>query len=105
MKGLEGCESFDRLEERESKVSSDPITCEGPIDSLYNNAPEQIDFAVGGGNEVKITGRGWPDAVVWTPWTDMEACYKEFVCVENAVAAEEVVVAPGDTWSASTRLE
>ena len=87
VKGLEGCESFDRLKEESGKVSA-PITCKGPIDSLYKNAPSQIDLDVRGGNSVKITGAGWKDAVVWTPWTDMEACYKEFVCVENASCAE-----------------
>lgn len=101
--GLEGCESFDRLANKAGKVSA-PITCTGPIDSLYKNAPKQIDLAVGGGNSVKITGEGWKDAVVWTPWTDMEACYKEFVCVENASCAEPVSVAPGATWKASTTL-
>jgi glucose-6-phosphate 1-epimerase len=104
VKGLEGCESFDRLKEESGKVSA-PITCKGPIDSLYKNAPSQIDLDVGGGNSVKITGAGWKDAVVWTPWTDMEACYKEFVCVENASCAEPVTVAPGATWTASTKLE
>ena len=104
VKGLEGCESFDRLKEENGKVAA-PITCTGPIDSLYKNAPSQIDLAVGGGNSVKITGAGWKDAVVWTPWTDMEACYKEFVCVENASCAEPVTVAAGATWTASTKLE
>jgi len=26
----------------------------------------------------------WKDAVVWSPYLTMEACYKDFVCVENA---------------------
>ena len=26
----------------------------------------------------------WPDAVFWNPHLQMEACYKDFVCVENA---------------------
>lgn len=33
---------------------------------------------------VTLGSSGWADAVLWTPWTAMEACYKEFVCVENA---------------------
>ena len=28
--------------------------------------------------------RSWPDAVLWNPHLQMEACYKDFVCVENA---------------------
>lgn len=30
----------------------------------------------------------WSDAVLWNPHRQMEACYKDFVCVENA----EVVI-------------
>ena len=41
---------------------------------------------------------------VWTPWTDMEACYKELVCVENAACKEPVSVAAGGEWEASTIL-
>ena len=67
VKGLEGCESFDRLKEESGKVSA-PITCKGPIDSLYKNAPSQIDLDVGGGNSVKITGAGWK-AVSYTHLT------------------------------------
>lgn len=26
----------------------------------------------------------WSDAVLWNPYLQMEACYKDFVCVENA---------------------
>lgn len=26
----------------------------------------------------------WSDAVLWNPHLQMEACYKDFVCVENA---------------------
>ena len=59
---------------------------------------------VGGGASVGISSHGWPDAVVWNPWTTMEACYKEFVCVENAAVASPVVVAPGKHWSASMAL-
>jgi glucose-6-phosphate 1-epimerase len=42
--------------------------------------------------------------VVWSPWTSMEACYKEFVAVENAAVGKPVVVAPGASWSGSMEL-
>lgn len=53
---------------------------------------------------MKIDNKGWPDAVVWNPWTDMKACYEEFVCVENAAVAKPVSVAPGAVWSGSMEL-
>ena len=49
------------------------------------------------------SSKTWTEAVVWTPWTDMEACYKEFACVESA-AVTPVVVAPGASWTATTTL-
>ena len=35
MKGLEGCESFDRLKEENGKVLAPDHVAHGPIDSLY----------------------------------------------------------------------
>lgn len=26
--------------------------------------------------DVAIASNGWPEVVVWTPWTAMEACYR-----------------------------
>ena len=37
---------------------------------------------------------------MWNPWTSMEACYKEFVCVENAKTAQKVRVGPNESWRA-----
>ena len=81
------------------------LTMSGPVDSCYYDVPSVVNLAVGGGNSVAIESQGgWTDAVVWTPWTDMEACYKEFVCVENAACKEPVSVAAGGEWEASTIL-
>ena len=101
--GLEGCKSMDRLADKEGKVAGD-ITIGGPVDSVYFDVPEKITVAVGGGETVTVSGTGgWKDAVVWSPWTDMEACYKEFVCVENATCAPTTVKAGGE-WEATTVL-
>lgn len=45
----------------------------------------------------------WKDAVVWSPYLTMEACYKDFVCVENAQLSA-VQLAPGESWTASQKL-
>ena len=102
--GMDGCKSLDRLADKEGSVAGD-VTISGPVDSVYYDVPEKLSLAVGGGKSVSITSAGgWKDAVVWSPWTDMEACYKEFVCVENAACAEPVTVAPGGEWEATTIL-
>ena len=102
--GMKGCKSLDRLASEEGTVDGD-ITISGPVDSVYYDVPAELSLAVGGGNTVSISGAGgWKDAVVWSPWTDMEACYKEFVCVENAACAEPVVVEAGGEWEATTVL-
>mmetsp|Transcript_13110 Transcript_13110/g.31600 ORF Transcript_13110/g.31600 Transcript_13110/m.31600 type:complete len:306 (+) Transcript_13110:62-979(+) len=102
--GMAGCKSLDRLANVEGTVSGD-VKIAGPVDSVYYDVPAALTLAVGGGKTVSISSAGgWKDAVVWSPWTDMEACYKEFVCVENAACAAPVVVAPGASWSATTIL-
>lgn len=101
--GMDGCKSLDRLTDEEGVVKGD-IKIAGPVDSQYFDVPAKLSLAVGGGKSVSITGSGgWKDAVVWSPWTDMEACYKEFVAVENA-AIEPVVVKAGGEWEATTVL-
>ena len=93
--GLAGCKSLDRLANEEGVVEGD-VTIAGPVDSVYYDAPAKLSLAVGGGNDVSISNSGgWKDAVVWSPWTDMEACYKEFVCVEPAACGEPVTVPAG----------
>lgn len=52
-----------------------------------------------------ITSTGWEDCVVWNPHTTMEACYKEFVCVENAKFSTPVTVPAGESWRATTSME
>jgi glucose-6-phosphate 1-epimerase len=102
--GMEGCTTMDRLAKKEGKVTGD-IKITGPVDSVYYDVPKDITLAVGGGETVTVSGYGgWKDAVVWSPWTDMEKCYKEFVCVENAACAKPVVVAAGGEWEATTVL-
>ena len=49
------------------------------------------------GAAVAITSNNWSDVVVWSPWTSMPNCYKEFVCVENA-QYEMVKLGPGEFW-------
>jgi len=100
--GLEGATVMNRLTEK-SSTQEGKVAVTGPIDSVYSDVTAPINLDVGGGRSVDIEYSGWPDAVVWSPWTDMASCYQEFVAVENA-ACKPVTVAPGTTWTGSMSL-
>eukprot|EP00270_Netrium_digitus_P008807 TRINITY_DN264_c0_g1_i1.p1 TRINITY_DN264_c0_g1~~TRINITY_DN264_c0_g1_i1.p1 ORF type:complete len:367 (-),score=108.30 TRINITY_DN264_c0_g1_i1:105-1172(-) len=85
------------VEEREE------VTFPGFIDCMYLNGPDSLNFDNGLGATVKITNLNWTDVVVWNPYLTMEACYKNFVCVENA-QLEKVSLAPGEIWTATQTL-
>lgn len=85
------------VEEREE------VTFPGFVDCMYLNAPSELVLDNGLGRKISIKNTGWSDAVVWSPYLTMEACYKDFVCVENA-KLDKVVVEPGKTWVAEQTL-
>lgn len=101
VKGLRGLEFLDKVADPEDpkkgKETRDKITFDGPVDSVYLNAPEQVELDVGTGAAVNIQSRGWKDVVVWSPWTSMD-CYESFVCVENAAFGHPITVSPGQSW-------
>lgn len=73
-------------------------------DTIYLQAPDSVSL-VEGERSVEIRKTGFPDLVVWNPWTraselrDMDDSeYREMLCVEAAVVEEPVVLAPGGEW-------
>ena len=72
----------------------------GETDRVYADAPSEVTLSVGTGAGVQIQNENWPDCVVWNPWTAMEACYRDFVCVENAKAVQKVTLKPEESWRA-----
>eukprot|EP00963_Diacronema_lutheri_P003714 scaffold287_cov337-Pavlova_lutheri.AAC.77 len=101
VKGLRGLKFLDKVADpenpKEGMETREKLQFEGPVDSVYMDAPEQVELDVGTGAAVAIQSRGWKDVVVWSPWTAMD-CYESFVCVENAVFGHPVTVSPGDSW-------
>eukprot|EP00271_Cylindrocystis_brebissonii_P014382 TRINITY_DN35729_c0_g1_i1.p1 TRINITY_DN35729_c0_g1~~TRINITY_DN35729_c0_g1_i1.p1 ORF type:complete len:359 (+),score=70.41 TRINITY_DN35729_c0_g1_i1:128-1204(+) len=73
------------------------------VDSVYLGAPSELVLENGLGKSLSIANKGWSDAVVWSPYLTMEACYKDFVCVENA-QIDPVALQPGESWTASMVL-
>lgn len=80
------------------------ITFDGPCDSVYLNAPSQLQLEVGTGAAIAIDSSAWSDVVVWNPWTAMKDSYEHFVCVENVQFGQPVALAPGASWTAATTM-
>jgi len=88
-----------KMEDRES------ISFTGPMDSVYLEGRGHVDLDVGTGAAVSIDSKEWSDVVVWTPWTAMPDCYKEFVCVENAQFSKAISLSPGESWRSQTTMK
>jgi len=108
VRGLKGLSYLDKVADPKNPAkkteTADKITFSGPKDSVYLNAGDQVELDVGTGAAVAISSDGWKDVVVWSPWTAMEACYKEFCCVERGVCDKPVEVKPGESWRARMDL-
>lgn len=132
LKGLTYLDKGKDPKNPETKVEDrDAIGFSSYVDSVYLNAPEHVELDVGTGAAVAIDSTGWEDCVVWNPWTTMEvrggagrndtnyeghpdvsgpppaptqACYKNFVCVENAKFGKAASVEPGACWTATANF-
>jgi len=106
--GLKGKTYLDKVKDAENPPkapdTNEVVKFKGPVDSVYLDAGDYVELDVGTGAAVGITSDGWKDAVVWSPWTAMENCYKEFCCVERGVCAEPVTVEAGKSWRGTMDL-
>ena len=106
--GLKGLTFLDKTVDPENPAKKvedrDAVVFEGPVDSVYLGSSGHVSLDVGTGAAVSIDSSNWNDAVVWSPWTAMEECYREFCCVENA-QFEPVSLGPGETWRATTTMK
>eukprot|EP00245_Coleochaete_scutata_P006024 TRINITY_DN20134_c0_g1_i1.p1 TRINITY_DN20134_c0_g1~~TRINITY_DN20134_c0_g1_i1.p1 ORF type:complete len:364 (-),score=66.70 TRINITY_DN20134_c0_g1_i1:433-1524(-) len=107
VKGLKGCESLNKDPDPVNPIKGseirDFVTFPGFVDCMYKKTPSELILNNGLGDSVSILNNGWPDAVVWNPHLTMEACYKDFVCVENA-QLDPAEVLPGKTWTSEMTL-
>ncbi|WPT18154.1 hypothetical protein PSENEW3_00006155 [Picochlorum sp. SENEW3] len=107
--GLKGLEYLDKTEDANNppkkEEDRDSIAFTGPVDSVYLKSAGHVELDVGTGAAISIDSKNWLDTVVWSPWTAMPDCYKEFVCVENAQFSEPIVLKPGESWRAETEMK
>ncbi|KAG2642801.1 hypothetical protein PVAP13_2KG214900 [Panicum virgatum] len=108
VKGLKGCKTLnkdpDPKNPLEGKEEREGVTFPGFVDCIYLGAPSQLILDNGLGDKIAISNSSWSDAVLWNPHQQMEACYKDFVCVENA-KIETVQLEPKQSWVAEQKIE
>ncbi|KAK1439154.1 hypothetical protein QVD17_04969 [Tagetes erecta] len=107
VKGLKGCKTLNKDPDPknpvEGKEERDVVTYPGFVDCVYLGAPNELYLDNGLGDVISIKSTNWPDAVLWNPHLTMEACYKDFVCVENAQIGN-VDLEPEKSWVATQQL-
>ncbi|RWR74421.1 Aldose 1-/Glucose-6-phosphate 1-epimerase [Cinnamomum micranthum f. kanehirae] len=107
VKGLKGCKTLnkdlDPSNPSEGKEEREVVTFPGFVDCIYLDAPNELKLDNGLGDTVLIKNTNWSDAVLWNPHLQMEACYKDFVCVENAKIGN-VQLEPEQSWVAEQEM-
>nr|XP_007156961.1 hypothetical protein PHAVU_002G031900g [Phaseolus vulgaris]ESW28955.1 hypothetical protein PHAVU_002G031900g [Phaseolus vulgaris] len=107
VKGLQGCKTLNKNPDPKSPVEGteerDVVTFPGFVDCVYLDASSELQLDNGLGDLISIKNTNWSDAVLWNPYLQMEACYKDFVCVENAKIGS-VQLEPEQTWTAVQHL-
>lgn len=107
VKGLKGCKTLnkdpDPKNPLEGEEERDVVTFPGFVDCVYLEAPSELLLDNGLGDKISIRNTSWTDAVLWNPYLQMEACYKDFVCVENAKIGK-VELGPNQSWTATQHL-
>ncbi|KAK9074763.1 hypothetical protein SSX86_003081 [Deinandra increscens subsp. villosa] len=107
VRGLKGCKILNKDPDPknpvEGKEERDVVTYPGFVDCVYLGAANELYLDNGLGDVISIKNTNWPDAVLWNPHLTMEACYKDFVCVENAQIGN-VVLEPEKSWVATQQL-
>lgn len=114
VEGLRGVAYVDKVEDRTRKVEeADAVAITGETDRVYEGAPDRLvvrDPAAG--RTLVVEKEGFPDAVVWNPWTELahelpdlgDDEYLRMLCVESAAVATPVRLAPGGEWRGTVRL-
>ncbi|NJO97704.1 MAG: D-hexose-6-phosphate mutarotase [Pleurocapsa sp. CRU_1_2] len=101
--GLENKAYIDKVDRGQQKNQSGAITFSGECDRIYLDVPAQLainDRALN--RQITVTATNSKTAIVWNPGADISAKmadlgdrdYENFVCVETANAADEVITVP-----------
>lgn len=108
VEGLRGCSYQDSLDGGAVKQEAGAVTFGSEVDRVYMKVPGPVQIVDGAAKRtLELSMEGFVDAVVWNQWADKAAAmadfgdeeYKDYVCVEAAVAGSGPVnILPGTTW-------
>ena len=98
--GLDGLAYLDKADGGGEKTQVGDMAIAAEVDRIYQNVPSELVIEDGDmGRKIRISTTGSKTAIVWNPWieiaekmADLSAQdYQQFVCVETANAAVEVI--------------
>ena len=111
VEGLERTTYLDKLEDFAPKQQQGPVAFAGEVDRIYRHVPDRLRVLDRARQRaIDLVAEGRPTAVVWNPWRDTAAKmadlatdeYQQFVCVETANAADELIaISPGSDYCLS----
>jgi glucose-6-phosphate 1-epimerase len=116
--GLEGIHYLDKTNGGHEKTQTGAVTVTQEVDRVYTNvtAPDLVINDASLARRIGITTEGSKTTIVWNPWIEIaknmadleDLDYLQFICVETANAADDVVtIAPGTSarLTANYRVE
>lgn len=111
--GLSDKEYIDKVDDRQQKTQSGTVTFSAECDRIYLDVPPELTIEDRSLNRnIVITATNSKTAIVWNPGAEVaenmadlgDKDYLNFVCVETANAANEVIeVAAGDEYKMTAR--
>jgi glucose-6-phosphate 1-epimerase len=114
VRGLEGATYRDQLARVERRERTRPVRIPGAVDRIYMDVagPLALHDEVTG-RRLRLTTTGFTDAVVWNPAPEGARAiddladdeWRTMLCIEPAVAAHPVTVAPGGRWTGTLLVE
>jgi glucose-6-phosphate 1-epimerase len=104
--GLEGIHYLDKTDGGSEKTQAGAVTVTQEVDRVYTDvtAPELVINDASLARRIGISTEGSKTTIVWNPWIEIaknmadldDLDYLQFICVETANAADDVVtIAPG----------
>jgi glucose-6-phosphate 1-epimerase len=112
--GLRGLQYEDALDGNALQRDDAPaLEFPGEVDRVYREVRQVLHLGGGGMPERRVIQQGFEDAVLWNPGAAKAARlgdmppedWLRMVCIEAAVVARPVTLAPGKTWRGMQRLE
>ena len=80
------------------------------MDRIFERVPRQLRLRDAGAGALTLALEGFADAVLWNPAAAKAATmadlsgFRTFLCIEPAVVAAPITLAPGESWTGAQVL-